>query len=140
MVLHHTVRVFVFRFEERQPRFLLLRHEPRHENALGPVQGLVGIAEHLEEAVMREVAEETGLRRPSHLIDLEHYERLIVGDEGVVAWEFGYETAHSAREPLIVPGPKIVESIWAGFDEAFHTLEMPADRDALVRLQMRIGA
>ena len=138
MVLHHKVRVFVFRFEERQPRYLLLRHQPRLENSLGPVHGTVGLGEHLEDAVLREVAEETGLRHPSHLIDLEHFERLCFGDEGVVEWEFGYETR--GHGPLIVPGPQVVETIWANFDQAFQTLEITEDRDALVRLQMRLGA
>ncbi|PIE22408.1 MAG: hypothetical protein CSA62_12395 [Planctomycetota bacterium] len=138
MVLHHKVRVFVFRYEEQQPHFLLLRHQPRLESRLGPVHGTVGMGEQLQEAVLREVTEETGLQHPSHLIDLEHFERLCFGDEGVVEWEFGYQTL--GHGSVIVPGPQVAETIWANFDRAFRSLEFSQDREALIRLQMRLRA
>jgi hypothetical protein len=88
--------------------------------------------------VLREVCEETGIRNPCHLIDLEHQERLIVGDEGVIEWEFGYQARSGDPHELIIPGPKVAETIWANFDEAFQRLERSTDRDALVRLRLRL--
>jgi len=139
MVLHHKVRVFVFRLEEARIRYLLLRKKPREEHVLGPVQGVVGLDEHLTDAVLREVTEETGIEGPTHLIDLEQTSQLVLGDEGLVEWDYGYQ-APTNRGKLLVPGPKIAETIWTDFEDAFGQLELPEDRSALVRLQMQLRA
>ncbi|MDP6423432.1 MAG: NUDIX hydrolase, partial [Planctomycetota bacterium] len=129
-VLNHQVRVFVFRFENESPSFLLLRQQPRTENELGPIRGPVAVDEHLQDAVIREVREETGLWRPAHLIDLEQTTTFMLGNEGLVQWPFGYEApAPDARE--IKPGPTVCESIWVPFEHAFETLATPEDRSAL---------
>jgi len=140
--LGHQVRVFVFRFTVDRVEYLLLRRRPRTENTLGPIKGPVGIDEHLQDAVLREVREETGIVRPVHLIDLDHASTFVVGDQGLVQWEFGYQVpdlrVHTA--PDILPGPKIAETLWTGFERAFKTLELPEDRSTLVRLQMMLKA
>lgn len=138
--LHHQVRVFVFSFEEARVRYLLLRRRPRSENTLGPVRGPVELDEHLQDAVIREVREETGIVRPAHLIDLEHTSTFVLGDEGVVQWEFGYQAPGLDTGSSIQPGPLIAESMWVGFEDAFQALELPEDRSSLVRLQMVLQA
>ncbi|MEZ5988557.1 MAG: NUDIX hydrolase [Planctomycetota bacterium] len=136
MVLDHKVRVFVFRHDGVQVDYLLLRRRPLVEHGFGPIRGIVGLDEHLEDAVIREVREETGLVRPTHLIDLEHVSRLFFGDDGLVEWGFAWQAPSGDLE--IRPGPDIAESLWTGFDHAFETLELPEDRETLVRLRMML--
>lgn len=137
-MLSHKVRVFVFRYDNGQLSYLLLRRRPSSENILGPIKGLVGIDEHLRDAVLREVREDTGLTHPTHLIDLDHASTFTIGDEGLVEWEFGYQAPILGPAGQIQPGPDVAESMWVGFEGAFCSLEMPEDRDALVRLQVLI--
>ena len=138
--LDHKVNVFVFRFEEQHVHFLLLRKHPRIEHNIGPVKGLVAVDEHLRDAVLREVREETGLLHPLHSIDLQHSSKFMLGDQGLIEWEFGYHAPPKRELCDISPSEEIAEIVWARFDKAFATLECEADREALVRLQMMLQA
>lgn len=134
--LEHRVRVFVFQVLDRRVEYLLLRHKPRAEWPLGPVVGALELGETLEAAIRREVQAETGLRRPVHLIELLAPQKELFGDAGVVEWPFAWQ-AGTPHDPVLQlkPGPMIGEVQWLGFDAAFRELELPTDRDALVRLQ-----
>ncbi len=137
--LEHRVRVFVFQVLDRRVEFLLLRHKPRAEWPLGPVVGPVTPGEKLEDAIRREVHAEIGLRRPVHLMELTAPQKELFGDMGVVEWPYGWQ-AGTPSEPVLhlKPGPMIGEMHWLSFDAAFHELELPADREALVRLQLTL--
>src|SRR5690606_20924380 len=137
--LQHRVRVFVFQYFERELRYLLLRHKPKAEWPLGPVVGRVGIDEHLRDAAVREVASETGLRRPRQLLDLAEPAKDLFGEVGLVEWPFAFQAGTPDRPAEIVPGPMIGEYAWLAFDEAFQRVEARRDRDALVRLQVRLA-
>jgi len=135
--LEHRIRVFVFQVLDQRIEFLLLRHKPREEWPLGPVVGPVAPGEKLEQAIHREVQAEIGLRRPVHLMELSKPDKELFGDVGVVEWPYAWQ-AGTPDEPVtgLQPGPMIGELHWLAFDEAFQQLEMGADRDALVRLQL----
>ena len=135
--LEHRVRVFVFQVLDERIEFLLLRHKPRQEWPLGPVVGPVTPGEQLEQAIRREVEAETGLRRPVHLHELAQPSKELFGDIGVVDWPYAWQ-AGTPEQPVteFQPGPMIGELQWLPFNEAFQQLEMGADRDALVRLQL----
>lgn len=137
--LQHRVRVFVFQIQEREARYLLLRHRPVAEWPLGPVIGSVGHAEHLVDTVLREVTEETGLERPTQLLELADPTKDLFGDVGLIEWPFGYEAASQGPKAQILPGPTVGEFAWMSFDEAFQSVEGKRDRDALVRLQLRLA-
>ncbi|MDA0374198.1 MAG: NUDIX hydrolase [Planctomycetota bacterium] len=139
LALQHRVRVFVFQFQEREPRYLLLRHRPLAEWPLGPVIGSVGHAEHLVDTVLREVTEETGLVRPTQLLELADPTKDLFGDVGLIEWPFAYEAASPGQPAEILPGPTVGEFAWMGFDEAFRSVEGRRDRDALVRLQLKLA-
>ncbi|MGA1605581.1 MAG: NUDIX hydrolase [Planctomycetota bacterium] len=139
LALQHRVRVFVFQIQERQARYLLLRHRPGAEGPLGPGIGSVGHAEHLIDTVLREVTEETGLARPTQLLELADPTKDLFGDVGLVEWPFAYEAASPGQLAEIQPGPMVGEFVWMSFDEAFRSVEGRRDRDALVRLQLRLA-
>lgn len=135
--LEHRVRVFVFQVLDRRVEYLLLRHKPRDEWPLGPVVGAVTPGEKIEDAIRREVHAEIGLRRPVHLIELLQPQKELFGELGVVEWPFAWQ-AGTPTEPVgaLRPGPMIGEMQWLPFEAAFRYLEIPGDREALVRLQL----
>jgi len=135
--LEHRVRVFVFQVLDQRIEYLLLRHRPRDEWPLGPVVGAVTPGEKLEDAIRREVHAEIGLKRPVHLIELLEPQKELFGELGVVEWPFAWQ-AGTPTEPVgaLRPGPMIGEMQWLPFEQAFRSLEIPGDRDALVRLQL----
>lgn len=137
--LEHRVRVYVFQLGEKGPRYLWLRPKPSAEWPLVPVVGAVGIAEHLQDAIVREVREETGIQKPVHVIDLRQPTKELFGDMGLVEWPFAYQAgAPHAAPPRVVPGPTIGEFHWFDFESAYEQVEARQDRDNLVRLQIRL--
>ena len=137
--LEHHVRVWVFQVLDQEIQYLLLRQKPIAEWPLGPVIGAIEPHEHMREAVVREVREETGIRKPLHLIDLSHPTKEIFGDIGMVEWRFAYQ-AGTPSQPIrkVSPGPKVGEFAWMSFDEAFRCIETSDDRDSLVQVQLRL--
>jgi ADP-ribose pyrophosphatase YjhB (NUDIX family) len=135
--LDHRVRVFLFHVLDDGVRYLLLRRTPRSEWPFGPVVGPIAPGEKMQDAVFREVRAETGLRRPVHLIELAQPSKELFGDIGCIDWPFAWQAATPA-EPIcdLHPGPMVDEVAWLGFEEAFRKVELQADRDALVRLQL----
>ena len=138
--LRHRVRVFLFQVLDQEVQYLLLRQKPCAEWPLGPVIGRVGLDEHLDDAILREVAAETGIRRPHHLIEIAQPQKELFGDVGLVDWPFAYQAGtpdHPAE--ALKPGPMIGEYAWMSFGEAFQRIGGRRDRDALVRLQLRLA-
>ena len=63
----------------------------------------------------------------------------LFGDLGLIEWPFAWQ-AGTPSEPVhaLVPGPMVDELHWLPFEQAFHSLELTTDRDALVRLQLTL--
>jgi hypothetical protein len=138
--LRHRVRVFVFQVLDSEVQYLLLRQKPRSEWPLGPVIGPVGLHEHLKDAILREVYAETGLRRPHHLMEISKPQKELFGDVGLVEWPFAWQAGTpDAPVRTLRPGPMVGEYAWMPFEAAFHSLEARRDREALVRLQLRLA-
>jgi hypothetical protein len=139
--LEHRVRVFVFQVLDRDVQYLLLRRKPASEWPLGPVVGPVELGEHLQDAVIREVAADTGIRRPLHIIELAPPAKELFGDVGLCEWPFAYQAGTPSR-PIaeIRPGPEVGELGWMGFEEAFHRIDSPGDRESLIRLRLLLQA
>lgn len=137
--LEHRVRVFVFQVLEQGVEYLLLRQKPRSEWPLGPVIGSLAPGEKFQDAVLREVRAETGLRRPVHLIELAAPQKELFGEIGLVEWPFAWQ-AGTPADPVqgITPGPMVGELAWMRFEEAYRRIEAAPDRDALVRLQLSL--
>ncbi len=136
--LVHRIRVFVYRFVERHPHYLLLRGAQGIESFWTPIHGPIGFGEKLETAIRREVMDDIGLGRPNQLIDLEMPSRWVIGDEEVVEWNFGFQT--QAAEHLLHLDPRWSEFRWSGFTEAYPVLELENDRAAIMRLHTLLHA
>ena len=138
--LEHRVRVFVFQFLEDEVQYLLLRQRPREEWPLGPVVGPIGLDEGIQDAILREVREETGIKRPHHIIDLSEPSKELFGDMGLVEWPFAYQAGVPGHpSPGIVPGPTVGEYRWMSFEQAFQHVGNANDREALVRLRLDLN-
>lgn len=68
--LCHRIRVFVYRYHDSLPSYLLLR-AAQFESFWTPIHGPIGFGEKLESAIRREVLDDIGLTPPNRLIDLE---------------------------------------------------------------------
>jgi len=135
--LIHRVKVFVFRYEERAPNYLLVRGDQGIESCWGPLHGPLGLGEKLETAIRRSVLDELGLGRPAELLDLQMPSRWLVGEEEVIEWNFGVRTAPGAREPRL--DPRWADFRWAGFADAYPRLELENDRAAILRLHTMLS-
>ena len=143
--IEHRVRVFVFQVLEDDVRYLLLRRRPHAEWPLGPAIGEVAVHEHIQDAVVREVKAETGIRSPHHMFEIAEPSKELFGGgghdgaeaTGLVEWPIAYQ-AGSPDAPVaaVRPGPEVDEYHWMAFGEAFQRLETSTDRDALVRLRL----
>jgi len=136
--LLHRIRVFVFRFHERRPQYLLLRGCQGIEAFWTPIHGPIGFGEKLEVAIRREVMDDVGLGKPAELIDLEMPSRWVLGDEEVVEWNFGFQTA--SREEDLQLDPRWSDFRWAEFTKAYPSLELEYDRAAIMRLHTLLNA
>jgi NADH pyrophosphatase NudC (nudix superfamily) len=136
--LCHRIRVFVFRYQEGQPDYLLLR-AAQLESFWTPIHGPIGFGEKLESAIRREVMDDIGLARPNRLIDLEMPTRWQIGDEETIEWVFGFH-AQPRQDDMRVDTRRWSDFRWVQFPEAYPSLELEYDRAALMRLHTLLHA
>ncbi|MBL8860974.1 MAG: NUDIX domain-containing protein [Planctomycetes bacterium] len=136
--LIHRIKVFVFEAAGPEPRYLLLRSAQGIESLWGPVHGTIGFGEKLEHAIHREVLDDTGLLQPAGVIDLGMPTHWSFGDEDVIEWTYGFQTI--AAPPQLRLDPRWAEFRWASFGAAYPTLELDADRAAIMRLHTILRA
>ena len=136
--LLHRIKVFVYRLDLDGPDYLLLKPDQGLEALWGPLQGDLGFGEKLENAIRRQVVEDTGLTPPGSLVDLQMPARWTIGDEEVIEWTFGF---HSVGEP----DPRRLKKAWAAhrwatFEDAYPSLGLDPDRAAIMRLHTHLNA
>jgi NADH pyrophosphatase NudC (nudix superfamily) len=136
--LCHRVRVFVYRYHEGLPRYLLLRGA-QLESFWTPIHGPIAFGEKLESAIRREVMDDIGLTRPNRLIDLEMPTRWQLGDEETIEWVFGFH-AQPRGGDLRVDPRRWADFRWVQFPEAYPSLELECDRAAIMRLHAMLHA
>ncbi len=136
--LCHRIRVFVYRFADGRPDYLLLRGA-QMESFWTPIHGPIGFGEKLESAIRREVMDDIGLGRPAELIDLEMPTRWLVGDEEVIEWIFGFHAPPASRS-LRVDARRWADFRWVQFPQAYPSLELEHDRAAIMRLHTLLHA
>ena len=135
--LLHRIKVFVFRYQEAKPDYLLLRAGGT-ESFWGPIQGPIGFGEKLESAIRREVMDDVGIRKPLDLIDLKMPARWVLGDEEIIEWNFGFQAAPAFD--LRLDSERWADFRWASFSDAYPSLELEFDRAAIMRLHALLHA
>jgi len=136
--LLHRIRVFVFRYHERRPQYLLLRGAQGIEAFWTPIHGPIGFGEKLETAIRREVLADVGIAKPTELIDLRMPSRWVLGDEEIIEWNFGFHA-----DPIEVQlrlDKRWADFRWAEFTAAYPSLELEFDRAAIMRLHTMLQA
>ncbi len=136
--LLHRIKIFVYRFADSAPNYLLLKPDQGLEAMWGPLQGALGFGDKLETAIRRRLHEDIGLKAPGRLLDLEMPGRWTIGDEEVVEWTFGVRTPNELD-------PERVADIWAAhrwarFEDAYQSLGLELDRAAVMRLHTKVLA
>ncbi|MDG1049838.1 MAG: hypothetical protein P8M11_00015 [Planctomycetota bacterium] len=136
--LIHRIKIFVYRFAETKPTYLLLKPDQGLEAMWGPLQASLGFGDKLETAIRQRVHDDVGLPTPQRLLDLEMPGRWTIGDEEVIEWMFGVRT-----EDLVKPeglSPDWTAHRWASFDDAYRSLGLELDRAAVMRLHTKVLA
>jgi hypothetical protein len=136
--LLHRVKVFVFQMSGPEPRYLLLKGAQGIESFWGPIQGSIGFGEQLESAIRREVMDDTGILPPLDLIDLQMPSRLILGDEEIIEWSFGFKSVPTQEELRL--DKRWAEFRWTQFSQGYPLLEFDTDRAAIMRLHTLLRA
>ena len=134
---NHRVKVFIYDYLERQANYLLVRSSQGIEGCWGPLHGPIGLGDQMETAIRRAVMSDLGIGKPAELIDLQMPSRWVLGDEEVIEWNFGFRVPPESRE--LQPGERWSDFRWAGFGEAYPTLELEPDRAAILRLHTMLS-
>lgn len=137
--LTHRVRIFVYRFGEEIPRYLLLRSAQGIEGLWSPIHGPIQFDEQVEGAIRREVRNETGIAAPEKLIDLRMPSHWTLGDEQVVEWCFGFH-AGEGPDSIRLDEQRWAAFRWTSFPDAYTALELEHDRAAIMRLHTLVHA
>ena len=136
--LHHRIKVFVYRFEQAAPSYLLLKPDQGIEGLWGPLQGALGFGEKLESAIRERVRGQIGLDPSGQLLDLDMPGRWVLGDEEIIEWTFGFQARGHVR-PELLEGTFAAHR-WARFQDAYSSMGLELDRQAAMRLHTRVLA
>jgi len=137
-LLQHRIKVLLYRVQEGQPHYLLLRKSEGVDPPWGILDGAIGFDEQIESAIHREVFQDIGLPGAERLIDLQMPKRWLVGDEEIVEWPYGAKAP--SADGGIVLDQRWSEYRWAEFGEAYSRLQLELDRAAMTRLHTLILA
>jgi len=127
-------------------RVLLLHRRPERGNFWQPITGAIEDGESPLDAAYREVLEETGSAgKPeamgftqSFMIDSQHLaSRFPIP---IIASEVGFKAALDSQHPIRMDGDEHDEYGWFTFPDAYERIRWSDDREALERLEVRIGA
>jgi hypothetical protein len=133
----HRIRVFVYRYKDGHPNYLLLR-SAQIESFWTPLHAPLGFDEKLEVAIRRGVATEVGVPTATKVIDLKMPSRWLIGDEEIIEWNFGFQAP--PRNDLNVDTTRWSAFRWAMFASAYPSLELENDRAAIMRLHTLLHA
>ncbi|MEL6428893.1 MAG: NUDIX domain-containing protein [Planctomycetota bacterium] len=136
--LHHRIKIFVYRFEDRTPNYLLLKPDQGLEALWGPLQGGLGFGEKLETAIRRRVEQDVGLQPPGAVTDLEMPGRWRIGDEEIIEWTFGVRARGKLDRDRVAS--TWADHRWARFQDAYQSLGLEPDRAAVMRLHTQVLA
>ncbi len=131
--MRNKVQVIVFRKNNGNIEFLLLRRIPKKGRFWQPVTGGIEERETKKEAVIREVREETGVKKIIKIIEKVYHLKL-EGD-GSDEYVFGVEILPDANISLKENiYPEHDKYKWYKFEKALSMLRWPGNKEGLRRL------
>lgn len=126
-------------------RVLLLHRRPERGNFWQPITGSIEDGETAFDAARREVLEETGAPgepeamgfTQSFMIESQH----LASRYGlpIIASEIGFRTALDSQLPIRMDAEEHDEYGWFTFADAYERIRWSDDREALERLEVRLG-
>jgi 8-oxo-dGTP pyrophosphatase MutT (NUDIX family) len=131
MRLPIQVEAIIFRRTESVIEYLLLKRLPERNGFWQPVTGGVEEGETREEALRREVAEETGVRNMVAVIEGLYYFEF---SDPNLNQEYVYGVEVSPSEEISVDQREHSEYRWCSFQEALQLLHWKENKEALRRL------
>ena len=136
--LRHEVHVFLYRFAQRCPEYLLLQTAPRTTHHWRPAVGAVGWEEDLRHAALRVARHETGLAHPYDLLAPATGLLEAGGDLHLVQWPIGLQVPRPDMAPRL--SRQVAAAEWCPFDQALQILEAPLQRQNLLQLHLMLAA
>jgi dATP pyrophosphohydrolase len=131
MRLPIQVEAVIFRRKGSEVEYLLLKRRPERNGFWQPVTGGVEEGETREEALRREVMEETGVKRLVAVIEGLHYFEF---SDPNFNQEYVYGVEVSPSEEIVFDGEEHSEYRWCRFREALQLLHWKENKDALRKL------
>lgn len=125
----------IFRRTKNGPEYLLLKRLPERNGFWQPVTGGVEDEETHEEALRREVFEETRVRS---LISITECLLRFEFADPAPNTEYAYGVEVSPQDAIMLDGNEHSEFRWCTFDEALHLLHWKENIEALKRLDGRL--
>jgi len=135
MRLPIEVEAIIFRRNDQSIEYLLLKRLPQKNGFWQPVTGGVEEGETLEEALRREIMEETGVRN------------IVAVIEGLFYFEFSdpnpnqeyvYGVEVSPSEEIVLDGREHSEYRWCSFQDALQLLHWKENKAALRKLDITL--
>lgn len=134
----HEVHVFLYRFGDWGPQYLLLQAEPRQERVWRPVVGSIDLDEDVRHAALRQVFTDVGIAHAYDLVSPPWGLISDVGDLQLIQWPVGFQIPH--QDLQIKPRGPIAGLDWCEFDSAMHLLETSFHRQNLLQLHLKLSA
>ena len=133
MRLPIQVEAIIYRRNNSKIEYLLLKRQPERNGFWQPVTGGVEEGETREEALRREVTEETGITNIITLIaDLYYFEF----SDPNPNQEYVYGVEISPSEKIVFDQKEHSTCRWCSFQEALELLHWKENKEALIKLNM----
>lgn len=129
--MRDSMQGIIYTYEAEEPVFLLLKRIPALMGAWQPVTGHVEVGETLEEALYREVEEETGFRQFLRMQPLRYTQVIKLPKEELFERVYALELPQKL-DPVI--GSEHEDWRWVGYMDALQLLHWEANKNALREL------
>jgi len=131
MRLPIQVEAIIFRRKGSIVEYLLLKRLPERNGFWQPVTGGVEEGENLEEALRREIEEETGVKGFISIMEGIHYYEFA---DPVPNREYAFGVEVSPNEKVTLDGKEHSEYCWCDLQEALRLLHWEENKEAFKKL------
>jgi dATP pyrophosphohydrolase len=135
MRLPIQVEAIIFRRNDSIIEYLLLKRLPERNGFWQPVTGGMEEGETRQEALCREVMEETGVKNMVAVIEGLYYFEF---SDPNLNQEYVYGVEVSPSEDIVLDGKEHSEYRWCSFQEALQLLHWKENKEALRKLNMTL--